>query len=68
MSAKRLPGYEQVCVSITTTRWAMDQILALAKSGRYPAEFSKCADEVLRTALRQIEREGAPGTKGDENG
>lgn len=52
-----LPASDEVVISVPTTRWAMEQIEALAKSGRYPRSFSACADEILRAALREIERE-----------
>lgn len=63
MKLTGLPADDQVVISIPTTRWAMDQIKKLAASGRYPSSFSACADEVLRAALRDIEREAAPAER-----
>jgi hypothetical protein len=54
---------DEVVISLTTTRWAMERLQALAVSGRYPRSFSACADEVLRAALREIEARGG-GAKG----
>jgi hypothetical protein len=54
--SRPLPADDEVVISVPTTRWVMDRILALAASGRYPRSFSACADEILRTALREIER------------
>ena len=59
-SETRLPADDEVVISIPTTRWVMDQIRALAASGRYPSRFSACAEEILRAALRSIDRELAP--------
>lgn len=40
---------------VPTTGWAMEQLRALAASGRYREDVAACADEILRAALRDIE-------------
>lgn len=52
-----LPATDEVVISLTTTRWVMEEIQRHAASGRYPRSFSACAEELLRAQLRQIEEE-----------
>lgn len=61
VATKPLPASDEVVLSIPTTRWVMEEIRRHADSGRYPRSFSACAEEFLRSALReeaQREREG----------
>lgn len=58
-----LPATDAVVLSVPTTRWSLEQLQAHAASGRYPTSLCACADEILRAALREIERPRIPAPK-----
>jgi hypothetical protein len=46
-------------VAIPTTPWVLDALDRLAASGRFLGTREYVAEEVLRSALRELERQGA---------